>query len=62
MASAAESEVGELFHNGKISVPLRVTFKELSFPQPPTPIKTDNSADEGIVTATVIQKGTRQWI
>ena len=42
--------------------PLCITLKELGFIQPSTPIKTDNSSSEVIVTATVIKKGPRQWI
>ena len=56
MASTYESEVSGLFHNGQAAVPLHITLKELDFPQPPTPNKSDNSATEGIVTATVRQK------
>ena len=56
VASAAEAEVGVLFHNGQTAVPLRITLHELGFTQPPNPIKTGNSAAEGIVTATVRQK------
>ena len=52
----AGTEVGGLFHNGQTAVPLRITFHELGFTQPPTPLKTDNSTAEGIVTATVRQK------
>ena len=61
VASAAKTEVGGLFHNGQTAVPLIITLHELGFTQPPIPIKTYNSADEGIVTATVNQKGPRQW-
>ena len=59
MASAAEAEVGGLFHNGQTAVPLRIALHELDFTQPPTPIKTDNSVSEGIVTATVRQKSSK---
>ena len=59
VASASESEVGGLFHNGQRYVPLRITLQELYFNQPPTPIKTDNFASEGIVTATVRQKSSK---
>ena len=34
VASANKAEVRGLFHNGKIYVPLRITLKELGFPQP----------------------------
>ena len=50
---ASKSEVSGLFHNSKTALPLRITLNELGFPLPLTPIKTDNSADEGIITATV---------
>ena len=59
MESAAEAEVGGLFQNGQIFVPLRITIHELSFLQPPIPIKIDNSAAKGIVTATFIQKSSK---
>ena len=56
VASAAKAEVGGLFQNRQTAVPLRITLNELGFTQPPTPIKTDNSAAEGIVTTTVRKK------
>ena len=56
VASAAEEEVGGLFQNEQTAVPLCITLHELGFTQPPTPIKTDNSAAEGIINATVRQK------
>ena len=56
MASAAKSEVGGLFRNGQTAVPLHITLHELGFLQLPIPIKTDNSAARGIITATVRQK------
>ena len=57
--SAAESEVGGLLNNGQTEVPLKIIPHELGFTQPPTPIKTDNSADEGTVTTTVRQKSSK---
>ena len=35
--SAAEAEVGGLFHNEQTAVLLRITLHELGFTQPPTP-------------------------
>ena len=52
-------EVGGLFRNGKISVPLKITINYLGFTQQPTPIKTDNSTAEGNVAATVRQISTK---
>ena len=41
------------------SLLLRITLHELGFTLPPTQIKTDNSAAEGIVTAVVKQKSSK---
>ena len=56
VASVAKAEVGGLFHNWQTSAPVQITLHELGFTQPPTPIKTDNSAAEGIVIATFGKK------
>ena len=56
VASASKEEVGGLFHNGKTAVPIIITLHKIGFTQPTTPIKTDNSAAEVIVTAAVRQK------
>ena len=55
VASVYKSEVGRLFHNGQTVVLLQITLHELGFTKPPTPIQIDNSAAEGIFTATVRQ-------
>jgi hypothetical protein len=49
MASAAEAEVGA------DAVSLRSTLADLGHPQPPTPVKTDNSAAVGIFNNTIKQ-------
>ena len=59
VASAAEAEVGGLLQNGQTAVPLRIALHEIGFTQPPTPIKSDNSAAKGIVTATFRQKRSK---
>ena len=56
VASTAKAEVGGIFHNGKISILLRITLNELGFTQTPTPTKTDNSFAEVIVAAIVRPK------
>src|SRR5687767_5601986 len=53
MSLAAEAEVGALFKNGKEAVVLRTRLEELGHPQPPTPIKTDNSTALGIANSTI---------
>jgi hypothetical protein len=55
-ASAAEAEVGGLFVNSQDAVPIRTTLEELNHPQPPTPIKIDNSTASGIANNTLKQR------
>jgi hypothetical protein len=59
VSSAAEAELAALFHNGKDACPIRVCLEELGHPQPPTPIKTDNSTATGIANDTVKQKRSK---
>ena len=47
MASAAESEIGAAFDNAREALPLRQALIDLGHPQPPTPIRTDNSTANG---------------
>ena len=46
VASAAEAEVGGLFHNAQTTIPIRNCLILMNHPQPPTPIKTDNTTAE----------------
>ena len=55
-ASAAETETAGCFVNGQEACPIRVELEEMGWPQPPTPITTDNSCAEGIINETVKQK------
>jgi hypothetical protein len=59
LSSAAEAELGALFHNGKEACPLCITLTELGHPQPATPISTDNSTATGIANETVKQKRSK---
>jgi hypothetical protein len=43
MSSATEAEFAGLFHNAKEGAMIRNILEELGWPQPPTPIQTDNS-------------------
>jgi hypothetical protein len=56
MSSAAESETGGVYLNGKEAIPIRTTAIELGHPQPPTPIKTDNTTAHGILTKSLRPK------
>jgi hypothetical protein len=59
LSSAAETELGGLFYNGKEAVPERITLEELGHQQPPTPMVTDNSTASGIANDCVKQKRSK---
>ena len=59
MASAAELEVGAAFDNARAALPLRQALIDLGHPQPPTPIRTDNSTANGFLNQTVKPKRTK---
>jgi hypothetical protein len=61
VASAAEAETGGLFHNAQTCLPIRVALEELGHPQPPTPLKTDNSTATAFVHSSMKQKRSKSW-
>ena len=60
MTSGAESEIGTMFINARESVPQILTLIEMGYPQPRTPIKTDNSAAHSVVTNNVQPRRTKE--
>ena len=52
-ASAAEAELGGLFHNGRTATELRLTLNEMGWPQPPTELICDNTTVDGIANSTL---------
>ena len=61
VASAAEAEVAGVFHNAQITVLIRRILRTLNHPQPPTPIKTDNSTANGFIHNNIHQKRSKSW-
>ena len=59
MASAAEAELGALFMNAQEAVGLRNCLEAMGYPQPATPLKTDNSCANGIINNTMKQKRSK---
>ena len=49
MSYEAEAELGGLFINAKEDVHLRNILTEMGHPQPPTPMQTDNSTENGAI-------------
>ena len=61
MASAAEAEVAGIFHNAQTALSICTILSALGHPQPPTPIKTDNSTTSGFVHDNINQKRSKSW-
>jgi hypothetical protein len=59
VSSAAEAEIGALFHNAQDACTLRQTLIDLGHPQPATSIQTDNACANGIMNDTVKQKRSK---
>ena len=63
VASAAEAELAALYITARELIPLRATLKEMGWPQPKTPIQTDNSTAAGFLHDTIIQQKTKMiWL
>ena len=45
--------------NAQLAAPMRTTLEELGHPQPPTPMKTDNTTANGIINGTVKQQRSK---
>ena len=61
VSSAAEAETGGVFHNGQTAIIIRRALEALGHPQPPTPLKTDNSTAESFVHSNIRQKRSKTW-
>jgi hypothetical protein len=59
MASAAKAEVAGIYMNAQLAVDYRNCLIEMGRPQPPTPIRTDNTTARGIITGTIKQKRSK---
>lgn len=59
MAPAAEANAGALFMNAQEAISIRQYIIEPGHPQPATPLKTDNSTAQGILTGTIKQKRSK---
>jgi hypothetical protein len=56
MALAAESELAALFITAREMIPHRQTLIAMGWPQPKTPIKTDNSTAVGVTNKTIVPR------
>ena len=62
MSSASEAELTGLFITAKAMVPLQQSLKEMKWPQPWSPIQTENSTAHGFSNQTIVPKKQSQWI
>ena len=56
MASVSENEIAASLKNGQGVVVLRNILVNLRDPQPPTPIKSDNTTAVGNINKTILQQ------
>jgi hypothetical protein len=61
MRSAAESETGGVFNNGQAAIICRTALQALGHPQPPTPLKTDNTTASSFIHANIRQRRSKTW-
>ena len=59
MASAAEAELAALYITAKKMVPLHNTLIEMGWPQPKSPIQTDNSTAVGFTNKNIVTKAIK---
>jgi hypothetical protein len=59
MASAAESELAALFITAREMIPHRQTLIDMGWPQPKSPIQTDNSTVSGVVNNTIVPRRSK---
>ena len=56
MTSVTEAELAALYVTAQKLAPTRQTLIETGWPQPPTPIQTDNTTAEGVVNNNIFTK------
>ena len=61
VSSSAEAETAGVFMNAQQALPIRHALMSLDHPQPPTPLKTDNSTTHGFVHNNMQQKRSKSW-
>ena len=61
VSSAAEAEVGALFHNARQALPIRHLLTSIGHPQPTTKIVTDNSTARSFIYDNINQKRSKSW-
>ncbi len=61
VTSAAEADTSGIFHNAQTSIPIRQILQQLGHPQPPTPLKTDNTTTHSYTYNNIQNKKSKAW-
>jgi hypothetical protein len=59
MASASEAELAALFITAREMIPQRQTLIDMGWPQPKSPIQTDNSTAAGVTNKTIVPRRSK---
>ena len=59
MSSSSEAKLGAMFITAQEMVAMRQTLQEMKWPQPKSPLQTDNSAAAGLVNITTVPKNLK---
>ena len=58
-SSASKAELGAMFITAQEMIAMRQTLQEMKWPQPKSPLQTDNSAAAGVVNNTIVPKNLK---
>ena len=61
MTSALEAEVAALLYNFKSAIPLIISLEEMGHNRTKTPVTTDNTTSQGLITKTTIPKRAKSY-
>ena len=56
ISSASEAELSSIFITAQEMVAMRQTLQEMKWPQPKSPLQTDNSDAAGVVNNTIVPR------
>ena len=54
-----EAEIAAMFHNAQAAIPIRTMLEEMGYPQPATPMITNNIIAKSVINNTAKQRKSR---
>ena len=61
MSSASEAELGTMFITAQEMVAMQQKLQEMKWPQPKSPLQTENSTAAGVVNNTIVPKKSEDY-